>query len=54
MLPRKKAPDPAPRKTASVAVQRNVPIKNKRRKKKKSLLYRVLDEAWDVIEDVFD
>ncbi|EEX08029.1 hypothetical protein SL1157_0035 [Ruegeria lacuscaerulensis ITI-1157] len=54
MLPCSKAPEPAPRKPASVAVPRNVPVKKKRRKKKKSLLSRVLDEAWDVIEDVFD
>ncbi|SHE51143.1 hypothetical protein SAMN05444279_103149 [Ruegeria intermedia] len=54
MLPRKRAADPAARKTANVAVPRNAPIKSKRRKKKKSLLSRVLDEAWDVIEDVFD
>lgn len=31
------------------------PLKQtKRKKKKKSLFSKVLDEAWDVIEDVFD
>ena len=54
MLPRRKAAEPAARKTANVSVPRSAPIKNKRRKKKKSLLSRVLDEAWDAIEDVFD
>ena len=28
--------------------------KSKKKKKKKGLFSRVLDEAWDVIEDVFD
>ncbi|MEW2917657.1 hypothetical protein AB1A64_11345 [Ruegeria sp. ANG10] len=28
--------------------------KKKKQKKKKSVFSRVLDEAWDVIEDIFD
>ncbi|WP_424831119.1 hypothetical protein [Ruegeria sp.] len=28
--------------------------KSKKKKKKKGLFSRVLDEAWDAIEDVFD
>lgn len=28
--------------------------KKKKQKKKKSLFSRVLDEAWDVVEDIFD
>ncbi|MGV6805225.1 MAG: hypothetical protein ACWA49_13575 [Ruegeria sp.] len=49
MLPRKKFSDPQPRKP----VQSRAPQKKPRRKKK-GLFTRVLDEAWDVIEDVFD
>ena len=26
----------------------------KKRKRKKSLLYRVAEEAWDILEDIFD
>ncbi len=36
------------------AISHVAPPKTRKKKKKKSVLYRVLDEAWDVIEDIFD
>ncbi|MCV6597325.1 MAG: hypothetical protein OIF40_09620 [Mangrovicoccus sp.] len=47
MLPKRKVIESAPRKHAA-------PPKSKRKKKKKTLFSRVMDEAWDVIEDIFD
>jgi nitrate/TMAO reductase-like tetraheme cytochrome c subunit len=51
MLPKWKA---APAKTVRSAVSHAPPRKTKRKKKKKSMFSRVFDEAWDVIEDIFD
>ncbi|QFT73673.1 hypothetical protein [Ruegeria sp. THAF33] len=51
MLPKRKA---APAKTVRSAVSHSPPRKTKRKKKKKSMFSRVFDEAWDVIEDIFD
>ncbi|WP_367646445.1 hypothetical protein [Ruegeria arenilitoris] len=50
MIPVKKASDPQPRH--SIPMQK--PKKKSYKKRKKGLFSRVLDEAWDVIEDVFD
>ncbi|WP_254441617.1 hypothetical protein [Ruegeria sp. HKCCA0370] len=51
MLPKRQA---APAKTVRSAVSHAPPRKTKRKKKKKSMFSRVFDEAWDVIEDIFD
>nr|WP_247748332.1 hypothetical protein [Ruegeria sp. R13_0] len=51
MLPKRKVTESAPRKHA---VSHTAPPKSKRKKKKKTLFSRVMDEAWDVIEDIFD
>ncbi|NOD74708.1 MULTISPECIES: hypothetical protein [unclassified Ruegeria] len=51
MLPKRKAEKTKP---ARPAVSHVVPPKAKRKKKKKSMFSRVFDEAWDVIEDIFD
>nr|WP_217355705.1 hypothetical protein [Ruegeria arenilitoris] len=50
MIPVKKASNPQPRH--SIPMQK--PKKKSYKKRKKGLFSRVLDEAWDVIEDVFD
>ncbi|WP_367180451.1 hypothetical protein [uncultured Ruegeria sp.] len=51
MLPKRKA---APSKQVRSAVSHVAPPKARRKKKKKSMFSRVFDEAWDVIEDIFD
>ncbi|MCA0905311.1 hypothetical protein LCM27_02745 [Ruegeria marisrubri] len=51
MLPKRKA---APAKTVRSAVSHAPLRKTRRKKKKKSMFSRVFDEAWDVIEDIFD
>nr|WP_298933478.1 hypothetical protein [uncultured Ruegeria sp.] len=51
MLPKRKTSDSRPtRDVAAYPSSR----KSKRKKKKKTMFSRVLDEAWDVIEDIFD
>nr|WP_217353408.1 hypothetical protein [Ruegeria arenilitoris] len=50
MIPVKKASDLQTRH--SIPMQK--PKKKSYKKRKKGLFSRVLDEAWDVIEDVFD
>ncbi|WP_417750382.1 hypothetical protein [Ruegeria sp. SCP10] len=51
MLPKHKVQKSKPARTA---ISHVAPPKSRKKKKKKSALYRVLDEAWDVIEDIFD
>lgn len=51
MLPKRKTS--AAKHTRSTTAQ-SVPPQKKRKKKKKSMFSRVFDEAWDVIEDIFD
>ncbi|MEM7090108.1 MAG: hypothetical protein AAF496_11075 [Pseudomonadota bacterium] len=51
MLPKQKTPKV---KHTRDAGRRSAPQKNRRKKKKKSVFSRVMDEAWDVIEDIFD
>jgi len=51
MLPKRKTSDSRP--TLDVAAYPSS-RKSKRKKKKKTMFSRVLDEAWDVIEDIFD
>nr|WP_174836693.1 MULTISPECIES: hypothetical protein [unclassified Ruegeria] len=51
MIPKRKA---VKEKQARPAVSHMVHSRAKRKKKKKSVFSRVFDEAWDVIEDIFD
>nr|WP_245220493.1 MULTISPECIES: hypothetical protein [unclassified Ruegeria] len=51
MLPARKVLKPEP---VRVAVSHAAPRKTKRKKRNKTMLARVFDEAWDVIEDIFD
>ncbi|WP_050602871.1 hypothetical protein [Ruegeria sp. 6PALISEP08] len=51
MLPKRKTGKTAKARSAGSHVS---PPKAKRKKKKKTMLSRVFDEAWDVIEDIFD
>ncbi|MEY8837455.1 hypothetical protein AB9K41_00285 [Cribrihabitans sp. XS_ASV171] len=56
MLPRE-APRNPPRPETGPASYRGPkakPVKRKKVKKRKSLFAKVLDEAWDVVEDIFD
>jgi len=39
---------------ASVPSRRPKPAKRKKPKRRKGLMTRVLDEAWDLVEDIFD
>ncbi|GAA6200575.1 hypothetical protein [Aquicoccus sp. SU-CL01552] len=38
----------------AVPARRPKPAKRKKPKRKKGLMTRVLDEAWDLVEDIFD
>jgi hypothetical protein len=49
MVPKRKLTEGKARRNAA-----NVVVKKKKQKKKKSMFSRVFDEAWDVIEDIFD
>ncbi|NVO54544.1 hypothetical protein HW561_01915 [Rhodobacteraceae bacterium B1Z28] len=51
MLPKRKV---SKVKTARADTSYSGSHKSKRKKKKKTMFSRVLDEAWDVIEDIFD
>ncbi|WP_170573628.1 hypothetical protein [Ruegeria atlantica] len=51
MLPKRKLAEGKPRRDVSKST---VGQRKKKQKRKKSVLSRVLDEAWDVIEDIFD
>jgi len=39
---------------APVPARRPKPAKRKKPKRKKGVMTRVLDEAWDLVEDIFD
>ena len=39
---------------APAPVRRQKPVKRKKPKRKKGFMTRVLDEAWDLVEDIFD
>ncbi|WP_437436609.1 hypothetical protein [Ruegeria arenilitoris] len=51
MVPKRKLTEGKPRRDTVNASGNN---KKKKQKKKKSMFSRVFDEAWDVIEDIFD
>ncbi|WP_171239712.1 hypothetical protein [Ruegeria sp. HKCCA5491] len=51
MVPKRKLSDSKPVRNAAKTQH---PYKNKKKKRKKGLFSRVLDEAWDVVEDIFD
>jgi hypothetical protein len=51
MLPKRKTSESRPAREAAAYPPSRKP---KRKKKKKTMFSRVLDEAWDVIEDIFD
>ncbi|WP_171210713.1 hypothetical protein [Ruegeria sp. HKCCA5426] len=51
MVPKRKLSDSKPVRNAAKTQH---PYKSKKKKRKKGLFSRVLDEAWDVVEDIFD
>ncbi|WP_120636012.1 hypothetical protein [Ruegeria sp. EL01] len=51
MLPKRKTSESRPAREAAAYPPSRKP---KRKKKKKTMFSRVVDEAWDVIEDIFD
>ncbi|CUJ86165.1 hypothetical protein RUE5091_00431 [Ruegeria denitrificans] len=51
MMPKRKLTESQPKRGPAKPVNSH---KKKKQKKKKSVFSRVLDEAWDVIEDIFD
>ncbi|WP_306346408.1 hypothetical protein [Ruegeria denitrificans] len=50
-MPKRKLTESQPKRGPAKPVNSH---KKKKQKKKKSVFSRVLDEAWDVIEDIFD
>ncbi len=51
MVPKRKLSDSKPKREGYTSA---LPYKNKKKKKIKGLFARVMDEAWDVVEDIFD
>ena len=54
MMPKAKTTESKPAKTAKYQSKKTARYEKPKKKKKKGLFARVLDEAWDAIEDVFD
>ncbi|MEM6407246.1 MAG: hypothetical protein AAF700_02385 [Pseudomonadota bacterium] len=52
--PSKPAKQKKPKRPAQLADWSAAPKPRKKPKKRKSLFSKVLDEAWDVVEDIFD